>query len=201
MDKFSYSMGLAIGRNLKDMGIEYINSESFTQGMQDMMSGKTPEVEPEEANHLIQQFMAEAEAKKKMVDEKKGALNRQQGETFLANNLKEEGVISLPSGLQYKVLREGTGKSPKSTDQVRCHYRGTLIDGTVFDSSYHRDEPATFPLNGVIKGWTEGLQLMKEGAQYRFFIPYHMAYGSTGAGAAIPPYAALIFDVELIKVL
>ena len=114
--------------------------------------------------------------------------------------LKKEGVITLPSGLQYLVLKEGNGKSPKSTDQVKCHYEGMLIDGTIFDSSVQRGEPATFPLNQVIAGWTEGLQLMQEGAKYRFFIPYHLGYGERGAGQSIPPFATLIFDVELIAV-
>ncbi len=122
------------------------------------------------------------------------------GEKYLAENAQKEGVVILPSGLQYKVLREGNGRKPKATDQVRCHYEGMLIDGTLFDSSLQRGEPATFPLNGVIKGWTEGLQLMQEGAKYRFFIPYHLAYGSRGAGSSIPPFATLIFDVELLEV-
>ncbi|MDO4802188.1 MAG: FKBP-type peptidyl-prolyl cis-trans isomerase [Prevotellaceae bacterium] len=124
---------------------------------------------------------------------------KEEGEKYLAENAKKDGVISLPSGLQYKVIKEGTGKKPKATDRVKCHYEGFLIDGTVFDSSVQRGEPAVFPLNGVIAGWTEGVQLMAEGAKYRFFIPYDLAYGSQGAGAQIPPYAALIFDVELIS--
>ncbi|WP_456002378.1 FKBP-type peptidyl-prolyl cis-trans isomerase, partial [Prevotella sp.] len=119
----------------------------------------------------------------------------------LADNAKKEGVVVLPSGLQYQVLKEGNGKKPSATDQVKCHYEGTLIDGTIFDSSYQRNEPATFGLNQVIAGWTEGVQLMSEGAKYRFFIPYNLAYGERGAGAQIPPFAALVFDVELLKVL
>lgn len=126
---------------------------------------------------------------------------KEDGEKYLAENAKKDGVIALPSGLQYKVIKEGTGKKPKATDRVKCHYEGFLIDGTVFDSSVQRGEPAVFPLNGVIAGWTEGVQLMAEGAKYRFFIPYDLAYGSQGAGAQIPPYAALIFDVELISCL
>ena len=122
-----------------------------------------------------------------------------QGEDFLAENAKREGVIVTSSGLQYEVLQEGTGKSPLATDIVRCHYEGRLIDGTVFDSSYKRGEPSEFALNQVIKGWTEGLQLMKEGSKYRFYIPYYLAYGSRGV-SIIPPYSALIFDVELIEV-
>lgn len=126
---------------------------------------------------------------------------KEEGEKYLIENAKKDGVIALPSGLQYKVIKEGTGKKPKATDRVKCHYEGFLIDGTVFDSSVQRGEPAVFPLNGVIAGWTEGVQLMAEGAKYRFFIPYDLAYGSQGAGAQIPPYAALIFDVELISCL
>ena len=126
---------------------------------------------------------------------------KEDGEKYLAENAKKDGVVSLPSGLQYKVLTDGSGKKPKATDKVKCHYEGFLIDGTVFDSSVQRGEPAVFPLNGVIAGWTEGVQLMAEGAKYRFFIPYQLAYGPQGAGASIPPYAALIFDVELIQVM
>ena len=125
---------------------------------------------------------------------------KEEGEKYLADNAKKDGVISLPSGLQYSVIKEGTGKKPKATDRVKCYYEGFLIDGTVFDSSVQRGEPAVFPLNGVIAGWTEGVQLMAEGAKYRFFIPYDLAYGPQGAGASIPPYAALIFDVELIEI-
>lgn len=125
---------------------------------------------------------------------------KEEGEKYLADNAKKDGVISLPSGLQYSVIKEGIGKKPKATDRVKCHYEGFLIDGTVFDSSVQRGEPAVFPLNGVIAGWTEGVQLMAEGAKYRFFIPYDLAYGPQGAGASIPPYAALIFDVELIEI-
>ena len=129
-----------------------------------------------------------------------GSELKEAGEKYLAENAKKEGVITLPSGLQYKVLKEGNGKKPSAKDTVMCHYEGFLIDGTVFDSSVQRGEPATFPLQQVIAGWTEGLQLMQEGAKYRFFIPYRLGYGEGGAGASIPPFAALIFDVELIQV-
>ena len=125
---------------------------------------------------------------------------KSEGKAFLTENGKKEEVVTLPSGLQYQVLREGNGRKPNATDQVECHYEGTLINGQVFDSSYQRGETATFGLNQVIKGWTEGLQLMQEGAKYRFFIPYNLAYGEQGAGQSIPPFATLIFDVELIKV-
>lgn len=129
-----------------------------------------------------------------------GKVAKEAGEKYLADNATREGVITLPSGLQYKVLKEGNGKKPKATDTVLCHYEGFLIDGTVFDSSVQRGEPVEFPLNQVITGWTEGLQLMQEGAKYRLFIPYRLGYGEGGAGASIPPYSALIFDVELIEV-
>ena len=135
---------------------------------------------------------------KEAAEKYKGA--KSEGEKYLSENAKKEGVTTLPSGLQYQVLKEGNGKSPKATDKVVCHYEGMLIDGTMFDSSIQRGEPATFPLNGVIAGWTEGLQLMKEGAKYRFFIPYQLGYGERGAGASIPPFATLVFDVELIEV-
>ena len=129
-----------------------------------------------------------------------GKAVREAGEKFLAENAEKPGVVVLPSGLQYTVITEGTGAKPKATDRVKCHYEGTLTNGQVFDSSYRRGEPAVFPLNGVIAGWTEGVQLMAEGAKYRFFIPYHLAYGERGAGQSIPPYAALVFDVELIEI-
>ena len=131
----------------------------------------------------------------------KGKAAREAGEKYLAENAKKEGVVTLPSGLQYLVLKEGSGKKPKATDKVKCHYEGFLTDGTLFDSSVQRGEPATFGLQQVIAGWTEGLQLMQEGAKYRFFIPYLLGYGESGAGSSIPPYAALIFDVELIEVI
>ena len=127
--------------------------------------------------------------------------NKAAGEKFLAENAKKEGVVTLPSGLQYEVLVEGNGKQPKATDRVQCHYEGTLIDGTVFDSSIRRGEPAVFGVSQVIAGWVEALQLMKEGAKWRLYIPQNMAYGAHGAGEQIPPYSALVFDVELIKVL
>ena len=130
-----------------------------------------------------------------------GKMHKEAGEKYLAENAKKDGIVTLPSGLQYQVLKEGNGKKPSAKDSVKCHYEGFLIDGTVFDSSVQRGEPAVFGLQQVIAGWTEGLQLMQEGAKYRFFIPYRLAYGEGGAGASIPPYAALIFDVELIQVM
>ena len=148
----------------------------------------------------LQNFFQQQEAKQRAAAAEKYKENKEKGEAWLAEKAMEEGVVALPSGLMYQVLNEGSGKKPTAEDTVECHYEGRLIDGTVFDSSYKRGESATFPLNGVIAGWTEGVQLMSEGAKYRFFIPYQLAYGERGAGAAIPPFAALVFDVELIKV-
>lgn len=194
MDNISYALGLNIGLNFKDLGATDINLDDFIAAMKDVFSGNKPKMEIADAQALIQDYL-----RKK--NEEKSKTARKEGEDFLAENAKKEGVVTLPSGLQYQVLREGNGKKPKATDQVRCHYEGTLIDGTVFDSSYRRNQPATFGLNQVIPGWTEGVQLMSEGSKYRFFIPYKLAYGEQGAGGMIPPYAALIFDVELIEVL
>lgn len=194
MDKISYALGMVIGHNLKSMNVGQISSADFAQAVADILDGKQPAMADAEAQQLVQKHLQECQ-------ENQGKAVREAGEAFLAENAKKEGVVVLPSGLQYTVLREGTLRKPKATDSVECHYEGRLIDGTVFDSSYKRGQSATFPLNGVIAGWTEGVQLMGEGAKYRFFIPYHLAYGERGAGGSIPPYAALVFDVELVKVL
>ncbi len=201
MDKLSYALGLGIGSQLRDLGATDLNAKDFALAVADMIAGRKPAVDEGEAQRLVNQFIQTAETRKHQEMTAKGQVHKEAGEKFLAENAKKEGVMTLPSGLQYQVLNEGSGRKPKATDQVRCHYEGTLIDGTVFDSSYRRGEPAVFPLNGVIAGWTEGVQLMSEGAKYRFFIPFNLAYGPNGAGASIPPYAALIFDVELIEVL
>lgn len=199
MNKVSYALGIGIGRQLAQMGADELNIDDFAQAVKDAISGSL-QMDDAEAQALVQDFFAKQEAKQQAAAAEKGKVTKEAGEKFLAENGKREGVVTTKSGLQYEVLQEGTGKSPKATDQVECHYEGTLIDGTKFDSSYDRGQSATFPLNGVIAGWTEGLQLMKEGAKYRFYIPYQLGYGSRGAGASIPPYAALIFDVELIAV-
>lgn len=201
MDNVSYALGLTIGQQLLGMGGKELNIDDFAAAIKDVLAGRDPLVKPAEAQRLVQAFFAEQEAKQQAVMAEKGKAARVEGEAFLAENAKKEGIVTLPSGLQYEVITSGTGRKPKATDKVKCHYEGTLIDGTVFDSSYRRGEPAVFPLNGVIKGWTEGLQLMSEGAKYRFYIPFALAYGANGAGASIPPYAALIFDVELLEVL
>lgn len=200
MDQLSYALGLGIGHQLLQMNAEGLNIDDFAQAIKDVMTGGELKMKEAEAQQMVQQFFAEQEALQQAANAEKGKAAKAEGEQFLVGNAKKEGVKTTASGLQYQVLRDGNGKQPKATDQVECHYEGTLIDGTKFDSSYDRGQTATFPLNQVIAGWTEGLQLMHEGAKYRFFIPYQLAYGERGAGASIPPYAALIFDVELVAV-
>ena len=200
MDKLSYALGIGIGSQLAGMGAKELNIDDFAQAIKDVISGAGLKVDNAEAQTLVQNFFQEQEAKQQAAAAEAGKAAKAAGEAFLAENAKKDGVVTLPSGLQYQVLKEGNGKKPSATDQIVCHYEGTLIDGTVFDSSYKRNEPATFGLNQVIAGWTEGVQLMSEGAKYRFFIPYNIAYGERGAGAQIPPFAALVFDVELIQV-
>ena len=192
MDKVSYALGMSIGRQLQQMNAAEVNVDDFAQAIKDVFASKTS-LTDSEAQQAVQDFF------QRKAEEQAGAA-KAEGEAFLAENAKKEGVVSLPSGLQYQVLREGDGRKPAATDQVECHYEGTLINGQVFDSSYQRGQTATFGLNQVIAGWPEGLQPMQEGAKYRFFIPYHLAYGERGAGQSIPPFATLIFDVELVKV-
>ena len=200
MDKLSYALGIGIGSQLAGMGAKELNIDDFAQAIKDVISGSQLKVDNVEAQTLVQNFFQEQEAKQQAAAAEAGKAAKAEGEAFLAENGKKEGIVTLPSGLQYQVLKEGDGKKPSATDQVVCHYEGTLIDGTVFDSSYQRNQHATFGLNQVIPGWTEGVQLMQEGAKYRFFIPYKLAYGERGAGAQIPPFATLVFDVELIEV-
>lgn len=194
MDKISYALGLGIGQQLKSMNIRNFNMEDFSRSIADVMNGRETAMTAREAQQLLNEYF-ESKAK----EDAQQAIA--EGAAFLKENGQREGVVTTKSGLQYEVLTEGTGKNPKATDQVRCHYEGRLINGNVFDSSYQRNEPADFGLNQVIAGWTEGVQLMKEGAKYRFFIPYVLGYGERGAGSQIPPYSTLVFDVELIKVL
>jgi len=200
MDKVSYALGLGIGRQLSDMGAQELNIDDFAQAIKDVIAGRELAIDNREAQQIVQDFFQAQEKKQRAANAAKHQALKAEGEKYLAENAKKEGVITLPSGLQYQVLREGNGKKPKATDSVRCHYEGMLIDGTLFDSSIQRGEPATFPLNAVIAGWTEGLQLMQEGAKFRFFIPYQLGYGERGAGGSIPPFAALVFDVELLEV-
>ena len=200
MDNVSYALGLGIGSQLKSMGAESLNIDDFAQAIKDVLNDSELKISMADSQQIVQKFFQEQEAKQRAAMAENGKKLKAEGEAYLAENAKKDGVITTASGLQYTVLKEGTGKSPKATDTVVCHYEGFLTNGTVFDSSIQRGEPAAFPLNGVIAGWTEGLQLMKEGGKNRFFIPYHLAYGEAGAAGSIPPYAALIFDVELIEV-
>lgn len=184
---------MALGQQLRAMGVGTINKEDFDEAVDAAFNGKETRLTAEDANKLIQEYLQELTAKK-------AADIRAVGEKFLAENSKKEGVKVTASGLQYVVDKEGTGARPTAEDEVTVHYTGKLLDGTVFDSSVSRGEPATFPLNRVIPGWTEGVQLMKEGGKYTFFIPSDLAYGPQGVPNAIPPHSTLIFDVELIKV-
>lgn len=191
-DSLGYALGVNIGENLKKSGFEEINEQAMAQAIKDIYEG-TATMNSGDAEMFINNYMMK-------LSEKKAAEAAGEGLAFLEENGKKEGVITTESGLQYEVITEGTGASPVATDVVTVHYHGTLIDGTVFDSSVERGEPTSFPLNGVIAGWTEGLQLMKEGGKTRFYIPSDLAYGERGAGQTIGPGATLIFDVELLKV-
>lgn len=202
MDKFSYALGLGIGQQLKQMGLKgTLVINDFAASITDVLEGNDLKVSHQEGQKIVNAFFQELEQKQNAAKAAAGKVAKEEGSKFLAENAKKDGIIMTKSGLQYEVLTEGTGKKPKATDTVRCHYEGRLLDGTVFDSSYKRNAPADFGLQQVIAGWTEGVQLMAEGAKYRFYIPYMLAYGEGGAGASIPPFATLIFDVELIKVL
>ena len=201
MDKVSYALGLGIGQQLAQMGASDLNIDDFADAIKDVINGNELKVPHKDAQTIVQEYFRQQEERINAIRAEQGKAAKAEGEKFLAENGKKEGVVTLKSGLQYEVLREGNGKKPKATDQVKCHYEGTLINGQVFDSSYKRNEAAVFPLNQVIPGWTEGLQLMQEGAKYRFYIPYILAYGESGAGGSIPPFATLIFDVELLEVM
>ena len=193
MDKISYAIGLSMGQNLMGSGVTSLNYADLAAGIKDILEKKQPQISYQEAQQVLGKFFSELE--EKIAGEAKAA-----GEAFLAENAKREGVKVTESGLQYEVLEATIGQKPKATDKVRVHYEETLIDGTIFDSSYKRGESITFGLNQVIKGWTEGLQLMSIGSKYKLYLPYQLAYGERGAGANIPPYAALIFTVELLGI-
>lgn len=198
-DKVSYSIGLNIGKSMKQEGLD-INPDALAAAMKDVFAGAKPQLTDEQVQQVMQDFQKKMMAKQMAAREEGLTKNKGEGEKFLADNKKKEGVKTTASGLQYKVIKDGTGKTPKATDTVKTHYRGTLINGTEFDSSYKRGEPAEFPVNGVIKGWTEALQLMKEGAKWQLFIPSELAYGERGAGKDIGPNSTLIFDIELLSV-
>ena len=202
MDKLSYALGHNIGHQLIGMGLkESLNVEDYAAAIADVMQGRQPKMSHEEVQQVLEHYFTELEQRQQAEAAERGKAAKSEGEDFLAENKKRAGVVTTPSGLQYEIVKEGNGRQPKASDTVQCHYEGTLIDGTVFDSSYRRGMPAEFGLRQVIAGWTEGVQLMKEGSIFKFYIPYNLAYGERGAGADIPPYAALIFTVELIKVL
>ncbi len=193
MDKFSYGLGLGIGQQLLSMGAQ-VNVNDFAQAIRDVLEGKETSLSFNEAQQIVNAHFAEME-------KQAHAAAIEQGEMFLKMNKERPGVVTLPSGLQYEVTASGNGRKPKTTDQVRCHYEGRLVDGTLFDSSIERGEPAVFGLNQVIAGWTEALQLMSEGDKWKLYIPYNLGYGEQGAGGVIPPYSTLVFEVELLNVL
>lgn len=200
LDRISYALGLSMGNNFRSSGIEKIDVKDFADGVAAVFSGEKPRMTYDEAKAEIQKFFTAMEERQRAVAEEIGKVNAAAGEEFLGKNGQRSEVKITTSGLQYEVLEEGTGIQPKATDRVMVHYTGKLIDGTVFDSSVERGEPATFGVTQVIPGWVEALQLMKEGAKWRLFIPSNLAYGPNGAGGVIGPNATLIFDVELIKV-
>ena len=202
MDKLSYALGHNIGHQLIGMGLkDSLNVEDYASAIADVLQGRQPKMSHSEVNEVLEHYFTELEERQQAEAAERGKAAKGEGEAFLKENAKRAGITVTPSGLQYEVVKEGSGRQPKASDTVRCHYEGTLIDGTVFDSSYRRNQPAEVGLRQVIAGWTEGVQLMKEGSIFKFYIPYNLAYGERGAGADIPPYAALIFTVELIKVL
>lgn len=193
-EKLSYALGMSIGSNLINSGVTSLDVAVFANAISDIFSGEKPAISPDEANQILEEFMNGSTGSR-------GDDNLQEGIAFLAENGSREGVIQLSSGLQYEILQQGSGRKPGLRDKVRCHYHGTLIDGTVFDSSVQRGRPAEFPVSGVIQGWVEALQLMQEGSKYRLFIPPDLAYGTRGAGGSIGPNATLIFDVELMEII
>ncbi|MDI6765963.1 MAG: FKBP-type peptidyl-prolyl cis-trans isomerase [Bacteroidota bacterium] len=199
MDSVSYSIGMSIGQNLKAQMVE-VDPVILAKGIKDILDSNQTLMTDEQAQIVMMHFQQQMSAKQEEKMREQGEKNKTEGEAFLTENKKKEGVVTLPSGLQYKVLTMGKGPKPKATDTVSVHYSGTLIDGTDFDSSIKRGQPATFPLNGVIKGWTEGLQLMPVGSKYQFFIPSELGYGERGAGSTILPNSTLIFEIELLSI-
>lgn len=198
-ERISYIIGRDMAANFKKQGIE-IDPDIFVRGLKEALAGTQSKLSQDEVQDAMMELQQLMQSRQASSHSREADINRQEGEAFLAENKNRAGVVTLPSGLQYMVLEEGTGATPGKTDKVTTHYHGTLIDGTVFDSSYERGQPATFPVNGVIAGWTEALTKMKEGAKWRLFLPSNLAYGAQGAGEDIGPNATLIFDVELISV-
>ena len=198
LDKVSYCFGLSIASNLLSSGVNTINTEAFVDAIRTVYAGQMPEIKPEEANQILQDYFNKLQNERPHL----AGVSQQQdaGEQFLNDNKSKEGVVTLESGLQYKVISTGNGAIPKSSDTVKCHYEGRLINGAVFDSSIRRGEPAEFPVNGVIAGWVEALQLMPVGSKWQLYIPSDLAYGPHGAGQAIGPNETLIFDIELLDI-
>ncbi|MDR1675127.1 MAG: FKBP-type peptidyl-prolyl cis-trans isomerase [Tannerella sp.] len=194
MDKISYALGLSIGNNFRNSGIKTVNVTDFMKGLNDVLSDVQPAMDYREAKKIIDDYFVKLQGDR-------SALNKQAGAEFLRINREKAGVVELPGGLQYEVLKKGNGAKPKASDRVRCHYHGTLINGVVFDSSVQRGEPAVFGVSQVIPGWVEALQRMETGAQWRLFIPPELAYGEQGAGGMIEPNSTLIFDVELLNII
>mgnify|MGYP000606397945 FL=1 len=201
MDKLSYALGMSMGHNFKGTGIKTLNSADFAAGVASVYDGVKPEITFDEAKRIVNEYFAKLEAEMQAEAAKQGEVNRKNGEAFLTENAKREGIKVTESGLQYEVLESGKGDSPKASDNVEVHYTGKLIDGTVFDSSVERGVPASFGVTQVIPGWVEALQLMHEGDKWRLYIPSDLAYGPNGAGGVIGPNMTLIFDVELLRVI
>lgn len=193
MDKISYALGLSIGNNFLSSGIKKIDIKVFAKALEDVLNDNQPSMSYDEAKSVINDYFTNLQAEKLDINEKAG-------QEFLEINKKRQGVVTLPSGLQYEIITKGEGKLPAATDQVKCHYHGTLIDGTVFDSSVQRGTPATFGVNQVIQGWVEALQLMPVGSKWKLFIPSDLAYGKAGAGQSIEPNSALVFEVEVLDI-
>lgn len=198
-DPASYVIGTNIAQNMKSQGVE-VNLDSLLSGMKDVLEGKGSKISQAEAQEIMTKFQADMQAKQAAKAEASSKTNADEGKAYLEKNGKAEGVKTTASGLQYSVIKDGTGAKPKATDKVKVHYHGTLLNGTVFDSSVERGEPVTFPLDGVIKGWTEGVQLMPVGSKFKFVIPSELAYGARGTGSDIGPNSTLIFEVELLEI-
>ena len=194
MNKVSYALGMSVANNILASGVKDLNIDEFASAIKAVLKNQQPTLSVEEAQQVLTEYFTK-------LQEEQVKMFKAEGEAFLAENAKKEGVVTLPSGLQYKVITEGNGNKPTASQQVKCHYEGTLINGAKFDSSYDRNEPAVFPVNGVIQGWVEALQLMPVGSKWELYIPYNLAYGERGAGQSIPPYATLIFTVELLEIL
>jgi len=200
MDSLSYSLGVLLAQNLKSQGFGKVDEASFQAAFHDVMSGKETAIDVQQCNTVIQEYMQEQQKVKDAEQQKQFESVIAEGKAFLEANAKREGVVTLPSGLEYEVLVAGDGPKPTAKDKVTVHYHGTLIDGTVFDSSVERGQPATFGVGQVISGWTEALQLMPLGSKWKLYIPYDLAYGSRAAGPTIGPYSTLVFEVELLKI-